>query len=211
MPMTSKNCFGAFGMVNTYNSKESKLLIRVRALEQRWKGLVRDLQHGLITIEEYQLFELPFTQSLLEGLGKLPEIGTTARTFVGTSFFIKRSGLPTMVISIDDSGIFRAEPENASNPTMPEIEFADTNLYIEGILWLSSRERFLKAYVGGAIKVHELHRFRKWAPYVLALLLKIDRDIYQRIVCSAAESIDQVQCRNEHSFTAASRSRHPTG
>lgn len=175
---------GAPGMVDAYTSERLSVVTKVRRFEGRWKEVAHRLRNGGLTPGQYLDFEIPFLKSTLEKVTGLSGIAEATRNFAGVSFFLKRTGLPTLVLSIDDSGMFHVEPANEGEPpkSMPGIEFAGTDLFIEGILGLSSRESYVKAYISGGIKIYELHRFRKWAPYVLAKLLKVDRSDYQAIV-----------------------------
>lgn len=161
----------------------------VRQLEDRWKILADSFRDGKIAMAQYLDFELSFIESMLKGLMHLREIRAVAKSFPRTNFFLKRASLPTLMISIDDSGVLHVGLADGITPAIPGIEFTDVDLYIEGILGLSSRERFLKAYVRGAIKVHQLHKFREWAPYLLSKMLKIDRNVYHAIVYRSGQSV----------------------
>ena len=177
------------GMVDTCTSEQISVLTKVRNLEERWKQLAHMVENGKITPDQYLDFEIPFLKSTLRTVTSLSEVAEARKPHARASFFLRRAGLPTLMLSIDDSGIFQVEPADESRITrpMPGIEFADTSLYIEGILGLSSRQSYMTAYVSGGIRIHELHRFRKWAPYILAKLFKIDPSVYHAIVCDSGE------------------------
>jgi hypothetical protein len=178
---------GVYGMGDKFTSEEL-VLTKVRNLEERWKELVRNHRGGSVTTDQYLRFEIPLTESILRSAANRSEMVDAAKTFAGARFFLRRASLPALVLSIDDSGIIHVESADETGiiQPMPGIEFKDPDLYIEGILGLSSREKFMRAYVSGGIELHELHRFRSWAPYVLAKLLKINRNVYHAIVCNAA-------------------------
>jgi hypothetical protein len=164
-------------------TSDKKNIARIQGFEADWKKLTRGVRDGKISAKECLTFEIPFIESTLTLIVTRPQVAEVAKAFAGNSFLIERSGLPSLIFSIDNSGQFKVKPGNGTaTKKLPGIEFSEASLFIEGILGLSSREKFMKAYVTGGIKIRGLSKFRSWGPPLLAKLLKTDRDIYLEIV-----------------------------